>query len=85
MTHPAELPTRSTIDSPFQVDEATIASFQKNGHAVVRGLASRDEIAEFAPPILAQERGLAAKAPPLDERSTYFKAFLQGQDRKSVV
>jgi ectoine hydroxylase-related dioxygenase (phytanoyl-CoA dioxygenase family) len=80
MTLSAELPALSGIDAPFKVDDATVQGFRKNGHAVVRGLASAEEIAEFAPPILAQERALAAKAPPLEERSTYFKAFLQGHN-----
>jgi ectoine hydroxylase-related dioxygenase (phytanoyl-CoA dioxygenase family) len=80
MTLSSELPALSGIDAPFTVDDATVEGFRKNGHAVVRGLASAEEIAEFAPPILAQERALAAKAPPLEERSTYFKAFLQGHN-----
>ncbi len=76
----AELPAPSGIDTPFQLDDATVEGFRRNGHAVVRGLASAEEIASFSPPILAQERALAAKAPPLEERTTYFKAFLQGHN-----
>jgi len=80
MTVSAEIPPASGIDTPYALDESTIGEFRQKGHAVVRGLASADEIARYAPPILAQERRIAAKAPPLGERSTYFKAFLQGHN-----
>ncbi len=76
----ADLPPPSGIDTPFALDGRTVDDFRRNGHAVVRGLASAEEIARFAPPILAQERRLAAKAPPMEERATYFKAFLQGHN-----
>ena len=79
MTGPA-LPVLSEIDTPFALDGATLEGFRRNGHTVVRGLASASEVARFAPPILAQERRLAEKAPPLAERGTYFKAFLQGHN-----
>ena len=80
MAFSADLPPRSELDRPYDLDPATIASFREKGHAVVRGLASADEIAAYAPPILAQEQRLADRAPPLAERSTYFKAFLQGHN-----
>ena len=76
----ADLPPPSGIDTPFALDAETVDGFRRHGHAVVRGLASPEEIARFAPPILAQERRLAEKAPPLDARATYFKAFLQGHN-----
>ncbi len=76
----ADLPPPSGIDTPFALDASTVDGFRRHGHAVVRGLASAEEIARFAPPILAQERRLAEKAPPLEERATYFKAFLQGHN-----
>jgi hypothetical protein len=76
----ADLPAPSGIDAPFALDQKTVEGFQRNGHAVVRGLASAEEINSFAPPILAQERRLAEKAAPLAERATYFKAFLQGHN-----
>lgn len=80
MNFDASLPPTSGIDTPFALDAETIDAFRRDGHAVVRGLASAEEIAAFAPPIIAQEQRLAAKAPPLAERSTYFKAFLQGHN-----
>ena len=80
MTATAELPAPSGIDTPFDLDADAIAGFRRNGHTVVRGLANAAEIAAFSPAILAQERRLAAKAAPLEERDTYFKAFLQGHN-----
>jgi ectoine hydroxylase-related dioxygenase (phytanoyl-CoA dioxygenase family) len=59
------------------LDEATIAGFAAKGHACVRGLASADELATFAPAILAAAAANTHETRPLEERDTYGKAFLQ--------
>jgi ectoine hydroxylase-related dioxygenase (phytanoyl-CoA dioxygenase family) len=66
-----------SLDEPFPLDDATIESFRENGHCVVRGLASRAEVDEFRPAIEAIVGRVAEKVPPLEQRATYFKAFLQ--------
>lgn len=74
MPNPSDVPS---FDDRFAVDQATVERFQADGHAVVRGLASADELAPIAPTIcsLAVERAWDKR--PLDERDTYGKAFLQ--------
>jgi ectoine hydroxylase-related dioxygenase (phytanoyl-CoA dioxygenase family) len=59
------------------VDAGTIDGFARDGHAVVRGLASADEVAHFAPIIEAAAIKYAHETRPLDQRDTYGKAFLQ--------
>jgi ectoine hydroxylase-related dioxygenase (phytanoyl-CoA dioxygenase family) len=59
------------------VDEATVESFRERGHAVIRGLASAEELAELAPPIVELGTTRAWDTRPIEERDTYGKAFLQ--------
>ena len=80
MTFTADLPPRSGIDETVEITPETIAAFQRDGHAVVRGLASPEEIAEFRPPIEASVARLATRMPALEERDTYGKAFLQAHN-----
>ena len=65
------------LDTPYPVDPTAIASLQQKGHAVVRGLASADEIAVYRPAIETAVLKYAERAAPLSERDTYGKAFLQ--------
>lgn len=74
------LPAASDIDKPFALDVATITDFQRDGHAVVRGLASAGEIERYRPSIEAAVGKLAARTPPIAERDTYGKAFLQAHN-----
>jgi ectoine hydroxylase-related dioxygenase (phytanoyl-CoA dioxygenase family) len=71
------VPPLPALDSPYALDAPTIASFAEKGHCVVRGLASRDEVDAFRPAIEEIVGRVAAKVPPLEQRATYFKAFLQ--------
>jgi len=41
----------ASLDETVAIDPGTIASFARNGHAVVRGLASADEVSQYAPAI----------------------------------
>ena len=54
-----------------------IDAFQRDGHAVVRGLATADELAEVGPIIERLGVEHAYDKRPLEERDTYGKAFLQ--------
>jgi hypothetical protein len=57
--------------------EAEIAEFQDKGHAIVRGLASPEEVAAFRPVIREAAERHKRETRPLEERETYGKAFLQ--------
>jgi ectoine hydroxylase-related dioxygenase (phytanoyl-CoA dioxygenase family) len=80
MSFDSELPAPSDIDRPHPIDAATIADFRRNGHAVIRGLASSGEIAEFRPAIESAVGRLAERVPPIEERNTYGQAFLQAHN-----
>ncbi|HEX2591519.1 MAG TPA: phytanoyl-CoA dioxygenase family protein [Rhizomicrobium sp.] len=54
-----------------------IASVRDNGHCVVRGLASAEEVVHFRPAIESAVLRHAQNQIPLEERGTYGKAFLQ--------
>lgn len=65
------------LADPHVMPEDAIASLRDKGHAVVRGLASEEEVAAFRPAIEAAVMRHADKQAPLEERGTYGKAFLQ--------
>ena len=74
-THsPAPLPA---LDAPFALDAAQIEGYRRDGHTVVRGLASAEEIAAYRPLINAAAAEVARRMAPMDERDTYGKAFVQ--------
>lgn len=56
---------------------SVIESFRRDGHCVVRGLASADEVAAVRPAIEEAAGRRTAGVAPLEERDTYGKAFLQ--------
>ena len=59
------------------IDPALQASFRENGHALVRGLATPDEVAAFRPAILEAAEAGRFEHRPLEDRDTYGRAFLQ--------
>lgn len=65
------------LDAPFALSEATVESFSRDGHAVVRGLATPDEASAYRPLIERAALDTAWDKRPLGERDTYGKAFLQ--------
>lgn len=65
------------LDGRHELDPACVGELAEKGHTVVRGLASRDEVEAFRPAIEAAVAAHAERAPELDERDTYGKAFLQ--------
>ena len=51
--------------------------FRADGHALVRGLASPEEVAAYRPAILEAAPGARYDHRPLEERDTYGRAFVQ--------
>lgn len=70
----AELPS---LDSHYTVADDTVSSYAADGHAVVRGLASREEIGVYGPIISDAALSKSTENRPLEQRETYGKAFLQ--------
>lgn len=65
-------------DYPITVEQTT--RFQRDGHILLRGVASKDEIAAYRPVILQARDKYGAEAIPLAQRDTYGKAFLKGMN-----
>jgi ectoine hydroxylase-related dioxygenase (phytanoyl-CoA dioxygenase family) len=61
----------------YAVDAGTIAAFRRDGHCVVRGLATHAEVAAYRPLIEDAVKRLSRETRPIEERDTYGKAFLQ--------
>jgi ectoine hydroxylase-related dioxygenase (phytanoyl-CoA dioxygenase family) len=63
------------LDRPHALDAGTIEAFRANGFVRLKEVFSAEELARYAPEI--ERLTLAKQARPLEERSTYGKAFLQ--------
>jgi ectoine hydroxylase-related dioxygenase (phytanoyl-CoA dioxygenase family) len=59
------------------VPQSQIDQFTRDGHTVMRGLASPEEVATYRPAIEAAVRRATQHQRPLESRDTYGKAFLQ--------
>ena len=69
--------TLPPLDDERVLDAETCNGFRHRGHALVRGLASADEISAWRPEILRVCDRMKYETRPLEERDTYGKAFLQ--------
>jgi len=65
------------LNTYFCVSQDTVSRFQQDGHAVVRELASRQEIAAYKSSIDDATMACRWDNRPLNERDTYGKAFIQ--------
>ncbi|MGH0029219.1 MAG: phytanoyl-CoA dioxygenase family protein [Myxococcota bacterium] len=76
------MPTTPTGALPDLADEARVPDacrreFLADGHTVLRGLATPDEVAAYRPAILEAAPATRYDHRPLEERDTYGKAFVQ--------
>ena len=69
-----------TLDETISIDSRTVERFAKDGHAVVRGLASSEEVEVYAPAIKRATRELSGDTRLMEERDTYGKAFIQSMN-----
>lgn len=65
------------LSEPYPLAEEQRDDFRSNGHVLLRGVASADEIAFYRSEILETSRTLNSERRPLAGRDTYGKAFLQ--------
>jgi ectoine hydroxylase-related dioxygenase (phytanoyl-CoA dioxygenase family) len=70
----ASLPT---LDDTYTLSKDCVRSFRRDGHTLVRGLMSAEEVASWRPVIERAALGHRRDARPLAERDTYGKAFIQ--------
>jgi ectoine hydroxylase-related dioxygenase (phytanoyl-CoA dioxygenase family) len=65
------------LSEDYEVSPAQIAHYQRDGHILLRDVASPDEVAVYRHYIVESVRRFNTETRPLDERDTYGKAFLQ--------
>lgn len=65
------------FDETYELTASQIADYQKNGHVMLRGVASEDEVNAYRPIFLDLVERYNNHTKPLHERDTYGKAFIQ--------
>ena len=65
------------LEDRYDLTSEAVTAYRKNGHVLLRGLASRDEVAAFRPVVSSAVTRFNRESRPLAERDTYGKAFLQ--------
>ena len=65
------------LESPYPLSAETIAAFQTEGWALLRGLASPEEVAAYRPVLHEVTMRNNRNTRPMAERDTYAKAFIQ--------
>src|SRR5689334_17310975 len=65
------------LSQDYPLTPEQIADYQQNGHILLRGVASAEELAIYAPAIKEAAERYKTEKRPLAERDTYGKAFLQ--------
>jgi ectoine hydroxylase-related dioxygenase (phytanoyl-CoA dioxygenase family) len=66
-----------SLDSRFAVDVQMKASYQSQGHVLIRNIVSEAEMAAYRPVILEAADRYNTEKRKMEERDTYGKAFLQ--------
>lgn len=70
----AQLPS---LNEDYALTNEQIASYQKNGHILLRNVATPDEINAYEPILSGVVREHDYNTKPVEERDTYGKAFIQ--------
>ena len=70
--------TLPDLASGYDIPPRQVAEFQRQGHTLLRRLASSEEAAAYRGVILAAREHFGTERTPLEERNTYGKAFLKG-------
>ncbi|MDF2653459.1 MAG: phytanoyl-CoA dioxygenase, partial [Paenibacillus sp.] len=65
------------ITGEYQVEAEQVKSFQRDGHILLRRVASPSEVEDYRTPITQAVKQLNTQNKPLNERDTYGKAFIQ--------
>jgi ectoine hydroxylase-related dioxygenase (phytanoyl-CoA dioxygenase family) len=72
-----ETPTLCALDSDYALSASDREKYERDGHILLRGVASPSEVAPYRAAILDSVRRHTEQVRPLAERDTYGKAFLQ--------
>ena len=65
------------LSRPFSVPPGAVEAYRRDGHALLRGVCSPEEIAFYRQAIVDAVRRHNQENRPMEERDTYGKAFLQ--------
>lgn len=65
------------LSQEYPLSAEQIAGYQENGHILLRGVVSPEEMAAYQPVIVEAAMRYNTEHRPLEERDTYKKAFLQ--------
>lgn len=65
------------LNEEYELTSVQTDSYQKNGHIMLRGVASPSEVAVYGPIISSTVKEKNKQTVPLHERDTYGKAFIQ--------
>lgn len=65
------------LNEEYPLTQEQIDSYRENGHVLLRGVASPEEIAAYRPRFAEAVERFNTEHRPMDERDTYGKAFLQ--------
>lgn len=74
---PATADTLPDLSRPYPLTEADITRYQRKGYALLRGIASAEEVAAYRPILWDVTMAHNRNTRPLAERDTYGKAFIQ--------
>lgn len=69
--------TAPALDRPYQLDDAVIAAFRRDGFVHLRDVLPADVLDQYGREITRLTIELNTQTLPLEERSTYDRAFLQ--------
>src|SRR5512139_2547872 len=64
----------------YHLSRDLVGAFRRDGHVLIRGLATPEEIDAYRPAILDARNRFGGEATPLAERDTYGRAFLKGMN-----
>lgn len=65
------------LKSSYRVSSETRASYRRDGHVMLRGVCSGEEIEAYREPIVESASRFNREKRPLEQRDTFGKAFLQ--------
>jgi ectoine hydroxylase-related dioxygenase (phytanoyl-CoA dioxygenase family) len=65
------------LDQKFDINKDAAEAYQQNGYALIKNLATADEIGHYRPLILEAVKKLNPEVRKMEDRDTYGKAFLQ--------
>jgi len=77
MATPAALPA---LDTPYELSADAVETYRRDGFVILRGVCTPEEVAAYRAAIAEAVQRLNPELPPMDQRDTYGKAFIQSMN-----